>query len=226
MAQFAPNSFLVEESASIRDALAAIDQNKYGLIFICDQACVVLGMLTDGDIRRALLSGVDLSEKVSAIANKDFVSATPFTTREHLLKLLDGRVKSIPILEDGKLVDVVTRELFPASEEKEIHVRSRAPVRVSFGGGGSDLTHFFEKEKGAVLNAAISLYAHAHLTRRADGKIRIQSSDLNAELNANNLTRPYVLVVTLACFRHCFLLCGRILALTCTCTPILALDQG
>ena len=41
-------------------------------------------------------------------------------------------------------------------------------MRVSFGGGGSDLTHYFEENSGAVINTAISLYSHAVMKVRND----------------------------------------------------------
>lgn len=184
MAHFDANLFLVDQSVSIKNALVAIDENKHGLIFVCSPDKVVVGMLTDGDIRRALFSGVDLEAKVSGIVNKDFVYGSETTPREELLKLLDGRVKAIPIIESGMLKGLVTREHFPVAHENRVCVRSKAPVRISFGGGGSDVTHFFLSQKGAVLNAAVTLYAHATLWPRDDGKIRIKSGDLNAELHA------------------------------------------
>ncbi|MEE2875572.1 MAG: CBS domain-containing protein [Chloroflexota bacterium] len=187
MGKFNHTQFLVDESVTVKEALVAIDANQNGLVFVCDKNNIVVGLLTDGDIRRALLSGLNLGTTAGSIANKEFVFASQETPREQLLKMLDWRVKAIPILKSGVLVDLVTRDHFPASNEGKVIVRSRAPVRISFGGGGSDVTHFFQAQKGAVLNAAISLYAHATLWPRDDGKINISSGDLNSELNADNL---------------------------------------
>ena len=187
MGSFDYTDFLINETATLREALSAIDANQNGLVFVCNKNNVVTGLLTDGDIRRALLSGVDLGATVGALANREFVFASEETSREQLLKMLDWRVKAVPILKSGVLVDLVTRDHFPASSEGKVFVRSRAPVRISFGGGGSDVTHFFQAQKGAVLNAAISLHAHATLWPRDDGKINISSGDLNSELNADNL---------------------------------------
>jgi len=60
-------------------------------------------------------------------------------------------------------------------------------VRISFGGGGSDLTHFFAGEGGAVINTTISLYSHATLRIRDDEQVIVHSRDLGASLNAINL---------------------------------------
>jgi D-glycero-alpha-D-manno-heptose-7-phosphate kinase len=54
----------------------------------------------------------------------------------------------------------------------------RSPVRISFGGGGTDLPAYYEKYGGAVLSAAINKYFYTILTKRGDDKIQVISADL------------------------------------------------
>jgi D-glycero-alpha-D-manno-heptose-7-phosphate kinase len=54
----------------------------------------------------------------------------------------------------------------------------RSPVRISFGGGGTDLPAYFETFGGAVLSAAINKYFYTVVGKRTDGHIQIISSDL------------------------------------------------
>ncbi len=54
----------------------------------------------------------------------------------------------------------------------------RSPVRISFGGGGTDLPAYYEQFGGAVLSAGINKYFYTTLGARSDGKIQIISSDL------------------------------------------------
>lgn len=54
----------------------------------------------------------------------------------------------------------------------------RSPVRISFGGGGTDLPAYYEQYGGAVLSAAINKYFYTILGRRSDGRIQVISSDL------------------------------------------------
>jgi D-glycero-alpha-D-manno-heptose-7-phosphate kinase len=54
----------------------------------------------------------------------------------------------------------------------------RSPVRISFGGGGTDLPSYYERHGGAVLSAAIDKYFYTILGNRTDGRIQIISSDL------------------------------------------------
>jgi D-glycero-alpha-D-manno-heptose-7-phosphate kinase len=54
----------------------------------------------------------------------------------------------------------------------------RSPVRISFGGGGTDLPAYYEQFGGAVLSAAINKYFYTILGKRTDGRVQIISSDL------------------------------------------------
>lgn len=57
-------------------------------------------------------------------------------------------------------------------------VRSRAPLRLGLGGGGTDVSPYCEKYGGAVLNASIALYARCSLQSRADGRVRFEALDI------------------------------------------------
>jgi D-glycero-alpha-D-manno-heptose-7-phosphate kinase len=54
----------------------------------------------------------------------------------------------------------------------------RSPVRISFGGGGTDLPAYYEKFGGCVLSTSINKYFYTILQKRTDGNIQIISSDL------------------------------------------------
>jgi D-glycero-alpha-D-manno-heptose-7-phosphate kinase len=54
----------------------------------------------------------------------------------------------------------------------------RSPVRISFGGGGTDLPAYYQQYGGAVLSAAINKYFYTVLGTRSDQSIQIISSDL------------------------------------------------
>jgi D-glycero-alpha-D-manno-heptose-7-phosphate kinase len=62
-------------------------------------------------------------------------------------------------------------------------IRTKAPLRVSFAGGGTDVPPYPEKEGGCVLNATIDNYAWGSLRPREDKRIRIESVDLGILLD-------------------------------------------
>jgi D-glycero-alpha-D-manno-heptose-7-phosphate kinase len=55
---------------------------------------------------------------------------------------------------------------------------SRTPVRISFGGGGTDLASYYEKYGGLVVSAAINKYFYTILELREDNRIQLISADL------------------------------------------------
>jgi len=182
------DSFLIDSSASIKEALAKIDQNSYGIIFSQKKSGKVIGVATDGDIRRSLIAGLGLDDSLDHCLNTDFYWDKQDASREALIKKLDHQIKVIPILDNKmRLIDVITKENLPEIEERPVYARSKSPVRISFGGGGSDLTHYFSDGIGAVINATISFYSHATLHIRHDSKIIINSLDLGSTLEADNL---------------------------------------
>jgi D-glycero-alpha-D-manno-heptose-7-phosphate kinase len=56
--------------------------------------------------------------------------------------------------------------------------RAKAPLRISFAGGGTDVPPYPEREGGCVLNATIDSFAWGSLRPRDDGNIKIESVDL------------------------------------------------
>lgn len=56
-------------------------------------------------------------------------------------------------------------------------VRSKAPLRISFAGGGTDVPPYPEEKGGVVLSATINKYAYATLRPRYDGEITVTSLD-------------------------------------------------
>ncbi len=56
-------------------------------------------------------------------------------------------------------------------------IRSKAPLRISFAGGGTDISPYVEERGGVVLSATIDKYAYGTLRSRADRNISVQSLD-------------------------------------------------
>lgn len=68
----------------------------------------------------------------------------------------------------------------------------RSPVRISFGGGGTDLPSYYEQFGGAVLSTTINKYFYTVLQKRTDGKIQVISSDLRVVETWDDITRMSV----------------------------------
>src|SRR6266436_252306 len=57
-------------------------------------------------------------------------------------------------------------------------IRAKAPLRISFAGGGTDFPHWYDHRPGAVLCSTINHYARVTLYPREDEGVRIRSADL------------------------------------------------
>ncbi|MBM4032774.1 MAG: GHMP kinase [Planctomycetes bacterium] len=73
-------------------------------------------------------------------------------------------------------------------------VRARAPVRIDFAGGWTDVARFAQESAGAVANAAISIYSYASVSRDearegAKGGIRIYAADFDLYIEASDIRR-------------------------------------
>lgn len=61
-------------------------------------------------------------------------------------------------------------------------IRARAPLRLSFGGGGTDVPPFVTEHGGAVVNATIARYAYVTLVPTGTRQIRLRSLDLDDDV--------------------------------------------
>jgi len=178
----------IHHGASIEEAFRRLNDSQTGVLFVISDTRQVIGCVTDGDIRRRLLVDSSLSESISGAMNANFVWERVGAQREQILKLLDHRVRVIPLLDpDQRLAQVCSREDFHLQDEAEVFARARAPARISFCGGGTDLTHHFFDQGGVVISATIAKYAHATVRRRADSRIRIYSHDLEQSVEVSSL---------------------------------------
>ena len=181
-------AFIIENSSTVLEVLQKIESNQRGFVFLSDARLRIIGMCTDGDIRRRLMEGITVDEPILSCINSSFVSATIDTPRELLLKQLDHKIKVIPVLDEmGRLVSIVTRDYWPEKQENKVFARAKSPVRISFGGGGSDVSAYFDENRAAVINSTISLYSHATMRLREDGKISIRSLDLNDSVHFESI---------------------------------------
>lgn len=69
--------------------------------------------------------------------------------------------------------------------------RARAPLRVSFIGGGTDLPSYYTQHGGAVLTSTISRYAHVTVSPRDDGVISLFSVDFGRAVNYRLDEKPF-----------------------------------
>jgi len=116
-------AFTIGSSTNVLEALQKIDQNKKGFLVVIDENDKALGTITDGDIRRAFISGIDLSSNIEAIYRSDFTCLKMDDGLSKAIDLFkDMRFKFLPVIDnDGKLVNLITRNQLHSLLLQDIH---------------------------------------------------------------------------------------------------------
>ena len=100
----------IATSATVRDALRAINalSGESMTLFAIDREGLLKGTVTDGDIRRALISGTNLDDTVQTVMHTNFLAVFPGD--DLWLKMAEGRSRRIalmPVVEDGRIADII-----------------------------------------------------------------------------------------------------------------------
>ncbi|MBF0448778.1 MAG: nucleotidyltransferase family protein [Magnetococcales bacterium] len=101
---------VIQPCATIMDAITVIDKGALRVALVVDEQYHLLGVVTDGDVRRALLSRVDLSESVTQVMCSQPFVAYVSDSHEKIFSLMNAKtIEHIPVLsEDGTLVGLKT----------------------------------------------------------------------------------------------------------------------
>lgn len=103
--------YTAQQDDSVISVLSKIDANKQGFVVIVDRGNAVKGVLTDGDVRRALISGSRVEDCVSKIYRKDAKTVRVSDGLERVTELFKNQaIRFLPIIdENGKLVNLITK---------------------------------------------------------------------------------------------------------------------
>ena len=166
----------------------AIHTENNGFAIIIDDNGSTLGVVTDGDIRRVMLKGVTIEDTIGQAMNKNFIFVSDHDSFHKVLRQFEKNILNLPVLNENKmLIDLYQYSKFVASTRSENSIiRARVPVRMSFSGGGTDMSSYFNKFDSLVLSSTINKYCTASIISRSDKKIIIRSKDLNLEYRCDS----------------------------------------
>ena len=102
--------FVIKSDASIRQAMEAINHGESaGMAIVVDNANRLLGTITDGDIRRAVLNNANLDSLASAIMRQKPVTVYPDTDTQILRRIfIEHAVKHIPVVDsDNRFIELI-----------------------------------------------------------------------------------------------------------------------
>lgn len=104
--------YTIDKNSTVLMTLRVIDDNKKCFVIVIDEKEQVLSVLTDGDIRRALLNGKTLDDKIETIIKSNFMY---LNINDNIFKCIElfknTAVKFLPIIDNKeKLINLITRE--------------------------------------------------------------------------------------------------------------------
>ena len=113
--------YCVSSKATIKEAMEAIDKNLIGAVFIVDDDKKVIGVVTDGNIRRAILKGYKIEESAKDICNTNFKYVNKLTSKQKVKEeMLKYKIRQLPLLDEGgKLMDIYFLDNIISYEQKE-----------------------------------------------------------------------------------------------------------
>ncbi|MEZ8445374.1 nucleotidyltransferase family protein [Vibrio splendidus] len=122
-------------SSTILDALDILDKEALRVVLVINDKGCLIGVVTDGDIRRGLLNKLSLNDEISTVMNTSPITATLGTSREQLIELMELKgILSIPLVsESGVVVGLETLQDILS------HPLVKNPVFIMAGGFGTRL---------------------------------------------------------------------------------------
>jgi perosamine synthetase len=94
------SEFLIQDTHTVQDALKVIDANAQGICFVVNNDGQLVGVMTDGDIRRALINGQSLTSVVTEVMEKKFTSLPVTTPIDQIRARLTETIRHIPLVDE------------------------------------------------------------------------------------------------------------------------------
>ena len=94
---------LLPVNATLQQAIRNLDESGMQISLVTSDDGVLLGTLTDGDIRRGLLRGLDLNSSIDSIIHRDAIVAPVETGRDTVLKLMRvNDINALPVVDESR----------------------------------------------------------------------------------------------------------------------------
>jgi len=99
---------LISSTQPILEAMRIIDTSALQIALVIDESERLIGVVTDGDVRRGILDGVGLEQPVSRIMYRHYTSAGKAESQEELIEIMKTKqLLQIPIVdESGHVIDL------------------------------------------------------------------------------------------------------------------------
>ena len=164
----------LQERATITDAITDLNNSHAKIALVLSQDGKLLGTITDGDIRRGLLKGLDLNSPITSIINRDVLVVPPDMGRDMVMQLMvANKIQQIPIVDaDEKVLGLhlwneIVTPLVPAARANLMVIMAggmgmrlrphteNCPKPMLLVAGKPMLEHIIEKAKSEGFNSFV-----------------------------------------------------------------------
>lgn len=138
---------IINKKSSITDALKALSKVINKCLIVLDDRNIVIGTLTDGDVRRNLIKSKDLNIKVGNICNKKFLYFDQYVSKEKIQEtFLRTKTPLIPVLSNKKLLKIIFINEILNNKKNDYagKILKDTDIIIMAGGKGQRLSPFSE----------------------------------------------------------------------------------
>tara|TARA_B100000035_G_C20954708_1_gene533633 strand:- start:127 stop:1164 length:1038 start_codon:yes stop_codon:yes gene_type:complete len=127
--------FLISPDKTIFLVIEKINRNKKQFVFVTDENRKLLGVITDGDLRRGMINGYKVEDQLSKIMNNNpFKASINDNKTEIIRKMREKKIKQCPILDSDNSIISIQFE-----DSSNLIINQENLVVIMSGGRGSRL---------------------------------------------------------------------------------------
>jgi dTDP-glucose pyrophosphorylase len=152
--------------SSIEKAIQVLNETGLKIILVTKESGAFVGTISDGDIRRGLLRGLNLQSSIDTVINRDALVVTPYVNRERILEMMmTSKVQQIPIIDEKMYV--VGLHLW--DEMDEVAIRDNYVVIMAGGKGKRLMPLTSDVPKPMILLGEKPILEHIINRAKSDG---------------------------------------------------------
>lgn len=132
-------NYLISPNISVLETMKAIGDGAEGIVYVCDNERHLLGVVTDGDIRRHIIHGGGLDQSINIVMNKKPITLAP--AERHIADecMQKYSITSVPIVDGDSIIQEI---FFLDSSIRPLRNKINVPVVIMAGGKGTRLAPY------------------------------------------------------------------------------------
>lgn len=138
-------SIFISPNSSVKEAFKLLDQSAQKLLLVVTEESILLGTLTDGDIRRHILRGYSIDDSISNVYNSNpiVLKKDSFSPEDAQQLILKNKLSLIPVINvNGTIIDTITWDQALTTHKPTKKKNLNLPVVIMAGGKGTRMDPF------------------------------------------------------------------------------------